>query len=69
MRWTIALLLLPVAAPALAQQDDPLAPVLVDQPLPPPPAPPVRAVPKDWRGVFAAIRAEQWAAASAGIDA
>ena len=69
MRWTIALLLLPVAAPALAQQDDPLAPVLVDQPLPPPPAPPVMAVPKDWRGVFAAIRAEQWAAASAGIDA
>ncbi|MEO8142386.1 MAG: lytic transglycosylase domain-containing protein, partial [Sphingomicrobium sp.] len=75
MRWTppscrlIALLLVPVAAPALAQQDDPLAPVLVDAPLPPPPAPPPVAVPKDWRGVFAAIRAEQWAAAQAGIDA
>ena len=69
MRWTIALLLLPVAAPALAQQDDPLSPVLVDQPLPPPPAPPVVAVPRDWRGVFAAIRSQQWASAQAGIDA
>ncbi len=69
MRWTIFLLALPIAAPALAQQDDPLAPILVDQPLPPPPAPPPVAVPKDWRGVFAAIRAEQWASAQAGIDA
>ena len=68
MRWTLVLLL-PIAAPALAQQDDPLAPVLVDQPLPPPPVSPVVTVPRDWRGVFAAIRAEQWAAASAGIDA
>jgi len=68
MRWTLVLLL-PIAAPALAQQDDPLAPVLVDQPPPPPPVPPVVTVPRDWRGVFAAIRAEQWAAASAGIDA
>lgn len=68
MRWTIALLILPVAAPAMGQQDDPLAPILIDQPLPPPPAPPPVAVPKDWRGVFAAIRTEQWAAAQAGID-
>ena len=68
MRWTIALLILPVAAPAMAQQDDPLAPILIDQPLPLPPAPPPVAVPKDWRGVFAAIRTEQWAAAQAGID-
>ena len=68
MRWTLALLLLSSAVPAVAQED-PLAPVLVDQPLPPPPTPPVVVVPKDWRGVFAAIRAEQWAAASAGIDA
>ena len=35
MRWTLALLLLPVAAPALAQED-PLAPVLTDQPAPAP---------------------------------
>lgn len=70
MRWTLGLLLLPLAAPAFAQQDDPLAPILVDQPLPPPPAPVVSAVavPKDWRGVFAAIRSQQWSAASAGID-
>ena len=68
MRWTWALVILPVAAPALAQQDDPLAPMLVDQPLPTPPAPPPVAVPKDWRGVFAAIRTGQWAAAQAGID-
>jgi soluble lytic murein transglycosylase-like protein len=26
-------------------------------------------VPRDWRGVFAAIRAEQWSSAQAGIDA
>ena len=68
MRWTLALLMLSSAAPALAQED-PLAPVLVDQPTPPPPIVPVVAVPKDWRGVFNAIRAAQWAAASAGIDA
>lgn len=69
MRWTIGLLMLPVAAPALAQQDDPLAPILVDQPAPPPPVAPVVAVPTSWRGVFDAIRAEQWASAQAGIDA
>ncbi len=69
MRWTTGMLLLSVAAPAFAQQDDPLAPILVDQPLPPPPAPPPVAVPKDWRGVFAAIRAQQWGSAQAGIDA
>jgi len=67
MRWTLGLLLLSSAAPAVAQ-DDPLAPVLTDLPTPPP-APPVAAVPRDWRGVFAAIRAEQWASANAGIDA
>jgi soluble lytic murein transglycosylase-like protein len=66
----MALMLIPAAAsPALAQQDDPLAPVLVDAPLSPPPAPPPVAVPSDWRGVFAAIRAEQWASAQAGIEA
>ena len=67
MRWTLGLLLLSSAAPAVAQ-DDPLAPVLTDLPTPPP-APPIAAVPRDWRGVFAAIRAEQWTSANAGIDA
>ncbi|MCY7280457.1 MAG: lytic transglycosylase domain-containing protein [Sphingomonas bacterium] len=67
MRWTLGLLLLTSAAPALAQED-PLAPVLVDQPSMVPVAP-VVAVPRDWRGVFNAIRAESWASASAGIDA
>ena len=53
--------------------DDPLAPIEEphDAQTPPPVAPvtPVLVVPKDWPGVFAAIRASQWAAASAGIDA
>ncbi len=66
MRWTLALLLVGVAAPAIAQ-DDPLAPVLTDLP-PPKPVVPVAVVPKDWRGVFAAIRAEDWVDAKAGID-
>ena len=70
MRWTIGLLLLSGASPALAQlEEDPLAPVLVDQPAPLPPVAPVVAIPTTWRGVFDAIRAEQWTAAQAGIDA
>ena len=67
MRWTLALLLAGSAAPAFAQ-DDPLAPILIDLP-PPKPIVPIAAVPKDWRGVFAAIRGEDWADAKAGIDA
>lgn len=65
------------SAPAWAQQD-PLAPVeapppgevattppeQVQVPLPPPPP---RVIPRDWRAVFAAIRAEDWAGAAAGI--
>ena len=42
------------------------------QPITPAVAPPVVQVvpvPRDWRGVFDAIRAEQWASASAGIAA
>ena len=70
MRLSVALLLLTSAAPALAQaQEDPLAPVLIDQPPPAPLIPVVVTVPKDWRGVFNAIRAESWASAAAGIDA
>ena len=67
MRRTVALLMLAAAAPAVAQ-DDPLAPILTDLP-PPKPIVPLATVPKDWRGVFAAIRAEDWVGARAGIDA
>ena len=77
-------LLAAVSAPALAQQNDPLAPLEGQPPLAMTPAPveqivvapvtqPVtiapRLVPKDWRGVFAAIRAGDWAGAQAGIAA
>ncbi|HVH38306.1 MAG TPA: hypothetical protein VM757_06945, partial [Sphingomicrobium sp.] len=37
--------------------------------VPPPPVVQVVQVPTNWRGVFDAIRAEQWAAAQAGITA
>ena len=67
------------AAPAWAQQD-PLAPVetppvLIEATPPEPvlvpvaPPPPPRVIPRDWRGVFAAIRAEDWGGAAAGIAA
>ena len=71
------------AAPLLAQSPDPLAPLpkgspattnttVTQQPAAtspaPPPAPSV-AVPRDWRGVFDAIDAGQWASAQAGISA
>lgn len=74
------LLLAAAAAPARAQ-DDPLAPLPQPEPeeavpaeLEPPPPPPqpvtrVVVVPKDWRGVFSAIRAGDWASARAGIAA
>jgi len=64
-----------VAQPAPA---DPLAPLSQAQAQPPqiilqppkqaPVATPALIVPKDWRGVFAAIRAGDWAGAQAGID-
>ena len=69
-----------VASAASQPANDPLAPVpegrqasppaiptppVSQTPLPPPP--PVVAIPRDWRGVFDAIRAGQWAAAQAGI--
>ena len=76
-----AFLLLSLAAPAIAQ--DPLAPspetesdeddVVLTTPEPVTAVQPVVArplvVPKDWRGVFAAIRNGDWPAASAGIAA
>jgi soluble lytic murein transglycosylase-like protein len=82
IRPTAFALLIATAAPAIAQ-DDPLsshpeteteaeerAPSEpeVPEPAPPPVARPV-VVPKDWRGVFSAIRAGDWASAQAGITA
>lgn len=69
------------AGTVAAQSADPLAPVPDNEPdeevlttpvpAPPPVTPVVRpvVVPKDWRGVFAAIRAGDWGSAQAGIDA
>jgi len=84
MRSALSILLLATAAPAWAQVD-PLAPVppaaaesLASEPAvqdqPPTAAPvlppvPVRPVPRDWRGVFDAIRAEDWGGVAAGINA
>jgi hypothetical protein len=64
----------PVTAPAQPVVSEPQPAVVqpqpvVAQPLPTVVQPPVRApivVPKDWRGVFAAIRSGDWAAAQAG---
>lgn len=83
MRWFLALsLLTALAFPALAQEvppDDPLAPVGDEGEEPVPPAtpspvvavPPPRpiVVPRNWRGVFDAIRAQDWGSAAAGIAA
>ncbi|QNN66615.1 hypothetical protein H9L13_07810 [Sphingomonas lutea] len=64
---------------ALAQSADPLSPLPnLPSPIPPTAAPPVAApapqpvtpavvVPRDWRGVFDAIYAGNWASARAGI--
>jgi len=55
----------PKAAPALAPP--PTSPIVFAVPAPAPP--PVVIVPRDWRGVFKAVRTQDWAAASAGIAA
>lgn len=66
------------AAPAFAQPSDPLAPLPTANPpkalatpqpqtAPAAPAPPTVPVPRDWRGVFDAIDAGNWASAQAGI--
>lgn len=82
IRLVLAALLAAVAYPALAQ-DDPLAPLPLPEeeaqvrpepelPAAAPPATPVVrpvVVPRDWRGVFAAIRSGDWASAQAGIAA
>jgi soluble lytic murein transglycosylase-like protein len=65
-----------IAAPAMAQQDplapvssEPLAQPVAAEPTSPPPQIIVRPVPRDWRGVFDAIRAEDWGGVAAGINA
>ena len=83
IRLAAAALLFATAAPAFAQ-NDPLAPLPVPEPeaddqapaetqiVPPPVTQPVVrpvVVPKDWRGVFSAIRAADWGSAQAGIAA
>ena len=57
------------ALPLQAQDEaaDPLAPI--EQPAPTVVQPPAVVVPRDWRGVFDAIDAGQWASAQAGINA
>ncbi|WP_187107794.1 lytic transglycosylase domain-containing protein [Sphingomonas xanthus] len=81
MRGVIALLMLTAAYSAMAQEstlaEDPLAPVDEnDTPTPvttsptPPPQPVIvkpLVIPKNWREVFAAIRASDWPSAQAGI--
>ena len=66
--------LAPVPEPTDQQLAEPPAPPPATTSSPPagppqsvPPAPAPVVVPKDWRGVFAAIRSGQWAAAQAGI--
>ncbi|MGH6705310.1 MAG: lytic transglycosylase domain-containing protein [Sphingomicrobium sp.] len=65
-----------IAGPAFAQQgDDPLAPLdpapATQQPVAQPtvPPPPPRIIPRDWRGIFAAIRSGDWEGARLGIEA
>ncbi len=80
-RTVISATLALTAAPAWAQQD-PLAPVETPpaqaetppEPVPrqvqvTPTPPPPRVIPRDWRGVFAAIRSQDWGGAAVGIDA
>ena len=76
MKRIFLILLATSASPALAQSD-PLAPQTEPvpeqifepgpDPLPAPPPAPVRPIPRDWRGVFVAIRWSDWGGASAGI--
>lgn len=54
----------PLAPLEEPQESQPATPVVVAPPLPTP-----VVVPKDWPGVFAALRAGQWASAQAGIAA
>ena len=77
MKRILLMLMMTSAAPAVAQESDPLAPAETQpaketappEPATEPAAPPapVRPIPRDWRGVFDAIRYEDWGGASAGI--
>lgn len=77
---TVASILIAAAAASQSLSADPLAPIAqppVEEPAAQPPVAtpgqpalpprPVVVAPRDWRGVFAAIRAGNWAAAQAGI--
>ena len=80
--WLFATVVL--AAPAIAQDADPLAPLdpeASEQPTPLPtpqtapvattpalPPPPPKIVPRDWRGIFTAILDGEWEAARLGIN-
>ena len=57
----------PTPAPAPASPPVQVSQPAVTQPTPPPP--PAVKIPADWRGVFDAIDAGQWASAQAGIAA
>ena len=63
--------LAPLPPPSAVQPHaQPAAPMPMAQPpqlQPPPPPAPVVRIPTDWRGVFDAIRARNWASAQAGI--
>jgi soluble lytic murein transglycosylase len=64
--------LAPLSGPLLAPtstRDPAPQPVVQPPPQPAPPPVPTVAIPKDWRGVFDAIDAGQWASAQAGIAA
>src|SRR5829696_2462428 len=54
---------------AQAPGEAPATPQLAPVTAPPPPATPIVAVPRDWRGVFDAIYSGDWAAARAGLAA
>ena len=56
----------PLAPAPTPEQQEPSDATPAELP-PPPPATPIITVPRDWRGVFDAIRTGQWAAAQAGI--
>ena len=63
----LAMVALPASAAAQeAPEKESQAPAVV-YPVPAPPPVATIAVPRDWRGVFDAIRARQWASAQAGI--
>jgi len=83
MRFGWLCLGLLLAGPAAAQDADPLAPLepgtseqpaaqpapvqpAIAKPVTPPPPP--RVIPRDWRGIFMAIRNGEWEAARLGID-